>query len=105
MQSTILWRSGLVAAAAVGLLLGCVGNVDGAGDDSPGDPPVARRYPDGSVRIPFLGGAFVTKNGEMPVEVEQAIAGEPTDHPVVVLAGDGAGTRARKRGPTTLSAF
>jgi len=80
-----------------------VGNLDGAGDDPPGDPPVARRYPDGSVRIPFLGGAFVTKNHEMPVEVEQAIVGEPTDHPVVVWAGDGVGSRVREvgAGPAT----
>ncbi len=97
MQSTILWRSGLLAAAAAGLVMGCVGSTDGGSDDAPGDPPVARRYPDGSVRVPFLGGAFVTKNREMPVDIEQAITGEPTDHPVVVWAGGDTGSRRDKR--------
>jgi hypothetical protein len=71
---------GLLAVAVAG----CVGD--------PGDVQEregrAVRAPDGSVHVPFLGGAFVTHNREMPVEVEQAIAGEPTDHPVVVWMAD-----------------
>jgi|HubBroStandDraft_6_1064221.scaffolds.fasta_scaffold533459_2 hypothetical protein len=46
----------------------------------------AVRAPDGSLRVPFLGGAFVTKSPAMPVEMEQAIAGEVPDRPVVVMA-------------------
>jgi hypothetical protein len=37
--------------------------------------------------VPFLGGAFVTWAESMPVEVEQAVAGQRTDRPVLVWAG------------------
>jgi hypothetical protein len=46
--------------------------------------PAARR----EVRVPYLGGAFVTYSGEMPIDVHQAIAGQKTDHPVIVWAGN-----------------
>jgi hypothetical protein len=89
----MLWRAahvGLVAVAAAGMLVAaCVGNPgDDAADDEPAALPAAVRAPDGTLRVPYLGGAFVTKNREMPIEVQQAIAGEPTDHPVVVWVGD-----------------
>jgi hypothetical protein len=83
---------GLLAVA----MAACVGD--------PGDVQQRRERPvqvsDGSVRLPFLGGAFVTHNREMPVEVEQAVAGEPTDHPVVVWMADveKAGRSRGKRG-------
>ena len=38
-------------------------------------------------RVPFLGGAFVTWNEALPIEVHQAVAGAPTDRPVIVWAG------------------
>ncbi len=72
----------LITALAI---LGCVG----AADDSsaPSDRAAkAVRAPDGSLRVPFLGGAFATKAPAMPVEMEQAIAGEVPDRPVVVMA-------------------
>ena len=53
-----------------------------------GASAVAEHAADGSVRLPYLGGAFVTRGPEMPIEVEQAIAGRRTDRPVVVWAGD-----------------
>ena len=70
--------------------MGCIGGADappdqqGAGERGSAN---TARAPDGSLRRPFLGGAFVTYNQEMPVDIDQAIAGEPTDHPVVVWAG------------------
>ena len=78
--------SPLIALSALTCLAAC----GGAADSIPLDPPrsTAVRAPDGSIRVPFLGGAFVTRNRAMPPDVEQAIAGEPTDHPVVVWAGD-----------------
>ena len=74
-----------ISAVSAGLAAGCLG-----GDDSVEAPRAAQavRAPDGSLRRPFLGGAFVTWNGEMPTEMDQAIAGEVPDHPVVVWAGD-----------------
>ncbi len=48
--------------------------------------PAVVKAADGSLRVPFLGGAFVTHNREMPADMAQAVAGEPTDHPVVVMA-------------------
>jgi hypothetical protein len=83
-RKTILWRSGFVAAALAGLVTG-----EGSSDEeAPQGLVHAVRAPDGTVRVPFLGGAFMTRNREMPIEMEQAIAGEPTDHPVVVLMAD-----------------
>lgn len=49
------------------------------------------RAGDGSVRVPFLGGSFVTYNTDMPVEVEEAVQGKRTTRPVVVWAGNEAG--------------
>jgi hypothetical protein len=40
-----------------------------------------------AIRRPFLRGAFVTYNTEMPIEIDQAIAGRKTDRPVIVWAG------------------
>jgi hypothetical protein len=86
----------LIAASAL-FVTGCVVSPDTeaetaatAAPASATHVPLARkvvRAPDGSLRVPFLGGAFVTYNREMPVEVEQAIAGIPTDRPVIVWAG------------------
>jgi len=80
--------------------MGCIGGADappdqqGAGERGSANTvktgsavAAPLRAPDGSLRRPFLGGAFVTYNQEMPVDIDQAIAGEPTDHPVVVWAG------------------
>lgn len=74
-----------MAFLAVLGLLGCGGD---AGDTSAPAEGAAKtvRAPDGSLRLPFLGGAFVTKSPAMPVEVQQAIAGEVPDRPVVVMA-------------------
>ena len=41
-----------------------------------------------SLRRSFLKGYFETRNRSFPVDVEQAIAGRPTDHPVYVWAGN-----------------
>jgi hypothetical protein len=73
------------AVGAVALSTGCF-----SGDEGVEAPRAAQavRAPDGSLRRPFLGGAFVTWNGEMPIEVDQAIAGEVPDRPVVVWAGN-----------------
>ena len=78
--------------ALVSLLLPalvCVASC-GSADSEPASArePASVKAPDGSLRVPFLGGAFVTWSPEMPVDVAQAIAGEPTDHVVVVWAGD-----------------
>lgn len=63
------------------------GESDGQAEDiaSPAASPEPRRK---EVRVPFIGGAFVTYSGEMPADVHQAIAGEKTDHPVIVWAGE-----------------
>jgi hypothetical protein len=92
-----VWGLGVVLAGA----LGCGGVPDGTGSEASAGDRVevgemasgARhsqtvRGADGELRRAFLGGAFVTRNTEMPVEIDQAIAGEVTDHPVVVWAGD-----------------
>ncbi len=39
-----------------------------------------------SIRRPFLGGYFETRNKEFPAEVEQAASGQRTDRAVIVLA-------------------
>lgn len=84
------WRPGRVAwtivagiAAAAG---GCIAEPGESGEavDRAG---VERRAPDGSIRRPFFGGAFVTYAPEMPIELDQAIAGQRPDRPVVVWAG------------------
>ncbi|MEJ7735703.1 MAG: hypothetical protein WKG00_41755 [Polyangiaceae bacterium] len=90
------------AMVAVALpLAACSGAPDAGSDETAALGPGAS---DGSAierpsaRVPFLGGAFVTWAESMPVEVEQAVAGRPTDRPVVVWAGldaahaDGAAT-------------
>ena len=80
----------LLVLCAGALAMGCIGGADAPPDQQgAGEPASANtvRAPDGSLRRPFLGGAFVTYNQEMPVDIDQAIAGEPTDHPVVVWAG------------------
>ena len=88
-------------ASALLFVTGCVvspeslpGSASGPSTDSSpesaGDAPLARRVlraDDGSLRVPYLGGAFVTRSAEMPIEVEQAIAGVPTNRPVIVWAG------------------
>ena len=83
----------LIAASAV-FVTGCVATPDTAAETAAtaqgSAVPLARkvvRAADGSLRVPYLGGAFVTYNREMPIEVEQAIAGIPTDRPVIVWAG------------------
>jgi len=40
-----------------------------------------------AIRRAFLRGHFETRNTAFPVEVDQAIAGAATDHPVIVWAG------------------
>ncbi|WP_394827439.1 hypothetical protein [Pendulispora albinea] len=47
----------------------------------------AERPESPALRRQYLNGYFQTRNAEFPVEVEQAIAGVPTDHPVMVWAG------------------
>src|SRR5262245_29292165 len=65
----------------------------GSGIATPADEPDVvpaeklTRAADGSLRRSFLGGAFVTWNKSMPIEVDQAIAGERPRRPVVVWAG------------------
>ena len=84
-----------IAASAI-FVTGCAASADSsANETAPADGDeaanVARKVvtaADGSLRVPYLGGAFVTYNREMPIEVEQAIAGIPTDRPVIVWAGD-----------------
>jgi len=82
-----------IAASAI-FVTGCAASADSSVDETAqggGAANVARKVvtaPDGSLRVPYLGGAFVTYNREMPIEVEQAIAGLPTDRPVIVWAGD-----------------
>jgi hypothetical protein len=85
MRSTRKRETMLLLAISAALATGCL-----SGDDSTELPRTAQavRAPDGSLRRPFLGGAFVTWNGEMPIDIDQAIAGEVTDHPVVVWAGN-----------------
>ena len=83
-------RKALFVLCAGGLAMGCIGGADAPpGEQSAGErgSPTTIRAPDGSLRRPFLGGAFVTYNHETPIDIDQAIAGEPTDHPVVVWAG------------------
>jgi hypothetical protein len=79
-------REGMLLLSIAGVLAtGCVGG----GESEPVEQAAQMtRAPDGSLRRPFLGGAFVTWNEEMPIEIDQAIAGEIPDHPVVVWAGD-----------------
>ena len=84
-----------IAASAL-FVTGCAASADSSADETApaqggGAASMARKVvtaPDGSLRVPYLGGAFVTYNREMPIEVEQAIAGIPTDRPVIVWAGD-----------------
>jgi hypothetical protein len=75
----------VLMAIGMALAVGCL-----SADEGQPAPRAAEavRAPDGSLRRPFLGGAFVTYNAQMPIEIEQAIAGETPDHPVVVWAGD-----------------
>ena len=49
-----------------------------------------RRAADGSLRVPFAHGELATWSSQMPRDLEQLSAGRPTDHPVVVWAGQGA---------------
>jgi hypothetical protein len=78
-----------IANAAAFACAGCGDTDDKSELDEQARPQTAAvvRAPDGSLRVPFLGGAFVTRNREMPIEIQQAIAGLPPDHPVVVWAG------------------
>jgi hypothetical protein len=74
----------LLAAIALVPFLGSCETPAETNDESAASAVVAK---DGSIRLPFLRGAFVTYNRVMPIEVEQAIAGVPTKRPVVVWAG------------------
>jgi len=47
---------------------------------------VAERPASPSIRKPFVGGYFETRNKEFPFEVEQAMAGKRTEHTVIVWA-------------------
>jgi hypothetical protein len=78
-----------IACAAALASAGCGDTDDKSEIDEQARPRLSAvvRAPDGSLRVPFLGGAFVTRNREMPIEIEQAIAGLRPDHPVVVWAG------------------
>lgn len=87
MRRTLL----VLGAAMVAMGCGGVDGANGAEENAPADPQAkeVERAPDGSIRRPFLGGAFVTYNHEMPVDIDQLLAGEPTDHPVVVFVWAG----------------
>lgn len=82
-QRTFAVASALLLPA----LLACSGAPDGADDTGREGTTELETARQPVSRLPFLGGAFVTWSGEMPVEVEQAAAGLPTDRPVVVWAG------------------
>ena len=86
------YRSCAAIVALALPLAACSGAPDAGSDETaalggnPGSSPEsASQRP--SARVPFLGGAFVTWADSMPVEVEQAVAGQRTDRPVVVWAG------------------
>ena len=89
-----------VVAIALPALAGCSGAPDGVDEtasetreahearETPATPETdapSARHP--ASRVPFLDGAFVSWAESMPVEVEQAATGLPTDRPVVVWAG------------------
>ena len=86
--------SGLVVFAALSVGA-CGGAPDGVPSESSNGTDDADVIPaqkltraaDGSLRRAFIGGAFVTWNSSMPIEIDQAIAGEPTRRQVVVWAG------------------
>jgi hypothetical protein len=80
------------AFTSIAMVLSCAAAPpDDSTEAAPGEADVqdpaaasARR----EVRVPYLGGAFVTYSGDMPVDVHQAIAGQRTDHTVIVWAGE-----------------
>jgi hypothetical protein len=81
-----------MALAGMLMGMGCAGGAESTPESTGASTPAERgsqalRAPDGSLRRPFLGGAFVTWNRAMPIEIDQAIAGETPDHAVLVWAG------------------
>lgn len=77
-------RRAALVATLLGLAAASCGSAAPSAHDDETDGLATTRI---AVRRPFLGGAFVTWAQEMPVEVDQAIEGRPTDRPVVVWAG------------------